>query len=155
MAQDNEPVKLNMTPMIDVVFQLIVFFLVSMKFKSLDMKIEANLPSVGPDPTPRREPEPPKVDVRLRSAGHGRPAEIRVAGSTLGDAASEASWARLEEHLATVRGRQASIGLAPEDIVGEVDASPAVPTGLVVRALDTLRGGGFRDVRFVGTKPLN
>ena len=29
MADDNEPVKLNMTPMIDVVFQLIVFFLVA------------------------------------------------------------------------------------------------------------------------------
>ena len=77
MAHDNEAVKLNMTPMIDVVFQLIVFFLVSMKFKSLDMKIEAQLPPVGLLPTPRTEPEPPKVDVRLRSAGHGMPAVER------------------------------------------------------------------------------
>ena len=42
---DEEMPKPNMTPMIDVVFQLLVFFLVSMKFKTLDMKIEAFLPA--------------------------------------------------------------------------------------------------------------
>ena len=34
----------DMTPMIDIVFQLLIFFLVSMKFKTLDMKIDAFLP---------------------------------------------------------------------------------------------------------------
>src|SRR5262245_32286726 len=35
---------LNMTPMIDIVFQLILFFLFNLRFKSLDYRIESQLP---------------------------------------------------------------------------------------------------------------
>jgi len=34
--------QLNMTPMIDIVFQLILFFLFSIHFKSLDYRIESH-----------------------------------------------------------------------------------------------------------------
>ena len=62
MINNDEIPKPNMTPMIDVVFQLLVFFLVSMKFKTLDMKIQANLPKdVGPSP----EIVVPKPEVKL------------------------------------------------------------------------------------------
>ena len=43
-AFDTEQAQLNMTPMIDIVFQLILFFLFSLKFKSLDFRIEAQMP---------------------------------------------------------------------------------------------------------------
>ncbi len=45
-AHTREPAatELNMTPMIDVVFQLIVFFLLSLKFTTLDQRIENMLP---------------------------------------------------------------------------------------------------------------
>ena len=36
--------SLNMTPMIDIVFQLILFFLFNLRFKSLDWRIESTLP---------------------------------------------------------------------------------------------------------------
>src|SRR5262245_11239829 len=36
---------LNMTPMIDIVFQLILFFLFNLRFKSLDWRIESALPT--------------------------------------------------------------------------------------------------------------
>ena len=36
--------SLNMTPMIDIVFQLILFFLLNLRFKSLDYRIETQLP---------------------------------------------------------------------------------------------------------------
>ncbi len=38
------PSELNLTPMIDVVFQLIVFFLITLKFTTLDQRIESMLP---------------------------------------------------------------------------------------------------------------
>ena len=50
---------LNMTPMIDIVFQLILFFLFNLRFKSMDYRIESSLPNVGMDATPVLiEPEP-------------------------------------------------------------------------------------------------
>lgn len=36
--------ELNMTPMIDIVFQLILFFLFNLRFKSIDFRIDSMLP---------------------------------------------------------------------------------------------------------------
>ena len=42
---------LNMTPMIDIVFQLILFFLFNLRFKSLDYRIESSLPKLADKPS--------------------------------------------------------------------------------------------------------
>ena len=41
---EGDDLELNMTPMIDIVFQLIVFFLLSLKFKTVDERLDALLP---------------------------------------------------------------------------------------------------------------
>ena len=65
--EEAEVTRLNMTPMIDVVFQLLVFFLCSMKFKSLDMKIEAFLPKDrGLAATPSKPADVPKLVAVLK-----------------------------------------------------------------------------------------
>ena len=152
-SADREVTKLNMTPMIDVVFQLLVFFLCSMKFKSLDMKLEAHLPKTcGPSDAPA-PPPPPKVDVRLRRATANAPTEVRVGGHTFGDVASDATWERLRDHLVAVQLRAAGAG-ADGEVHGEVDASPAVATRHVIHALDVLKDSGFAHIRFTGTAPV-
>lgn len=50
-----EDIKLDMTPMIDCVFQLLIFFLVSMKFED----IIAHLDVYRPSPDPNRPVTPP------------------------------------------------------------------------------------------------
>ena len=53
-----DEVKLEMTPMIDVVFQLHIFFVVSMKQEDILSKLEVIRPGIS-DPTPdERPPEP-------------------------------------------------------------------------------------------------
>lgn len=44
--QDPEP-TLNLTPMIDIVFLLIIFFMVGTKFTEMERQIELELPSVS------------------------------------------------------------------------------------------------------------
>ncbi len=44
IEQDVDETEMNMTPMIDIVFQLIIFFLLSLKFKTVDRRIESALP---------------------------------------------------------------------------------------------------------------
>ena len=39
-----EDTELNMTPMIDIVFQLIIFFMLTLKFKEIDRRIDSALP---------------------------------------------------------------------------------------------------------------
>ena len=138
---------MNMTPMIDVVFQLIVVFLCSMKFKTLDQKIDASLPTdCGTRPDPTRLPAyRPVLTVRLQRSGPGQPTRVVLQGSSLGiTGEGEALWARLTAATKGILARS-------RDVVGEIDAGPEVEHGDVVRALDGFVAAGLSDVRFSGT----
>ena len=43
----SEDVTINLTPMIDIVFLLVIFFMVASKFSEAESRIEVNVPSVG------------------------------------------------------------------------------------------------------------
>jgi biopolymer transport protein ExbD len=65
LAQAMEETKTDMTPMIDVTFQLIIFFMCSIKFKVLEGKLQTYLPKdVGVNTTPI-DTQLDKVDVRI------------------------------------------------------------------------------------------
>jgi len=54
-GQDREGVKLDMTSMIDIVFQLLVFFVMTFKITSLEGDFNINMPATGA-PTDPIEP---------------------------------------------------------------------------------------------------
>jgi biopolymer transport protein ExbD len=157
--QENEVTRLNMTPMIDVVFQLIVFFLVSMKFKTLDMKIEAYLPKDrGLAATPSKPADVPKLSAVLKRQKGEAVTRVKIGNETIGEvsgsperaSATEATMGRLTAMAKDARTRA---GSAADEVKGEVDAAPLVPTGDVIRAVDAFIAGGLKDVTFVGTPP--
>lgn len=139
---------MNMTPMIDVVFQLIVVFLCSMKFRTLDQKIDAFLPEEGKENTIPKPPEfHPVLTVLLQRAGPGQPTRVALQGTRLGTTGDgEALWARLTATTAGILARS-------RDLVGEIDAEPLVEHGDVIRALDGFAAAGLSNVRFRGTAP--
>jgi hypothetical protein len=164
MAEEEaEVTKPNMTPMIDVVFQLIVFFLVSMKFKSLDMRIDAFLPKDrGLAPTPSKPPEVPKIVVVMQHRLGEPVTRLKVANAPIGvlhgteqvkadpslKATNKATLDALTKLAADARARA---GDAADEVKGEVDAGSLVPTGDVLRAVDAFIAGGLKDVTFIGT----
>ena len=50
-----EETKLDMTPMIDCVFQLLIFFLVTMKFEDIIAHLDVYRPSPDPNAPPPKE----------------------------------------------------------------------------------------------------
>ena len=155
---DEEIPKPNMTPMIDVVFQLLVFFLVSMKFKTLDMKIEAFLPKDrGLAATITKLEETPKIVAVLKRRVQGgvleRSTRVKVQNQDIGTSDKEETWTVLTTKAKAILERHIANGGAPEDVKGEVDASSLVPTGDVVRAVDAFIAADLQDVTFVGTPP--
>src|SRR5438552_3818667 len=57
---------MNMTPCIDIVFQLILFFLFNLRFKSMEYRIESSLPKDrGLEATPQIVTPIPSVKVSL------------------------------------------------------------------------------------------
>jgi len=66
--------RLDMTPMIDVVFQLLIFFVIAIKHEDILSKLTATRPAIKTDDTTVREVE--LIDIRVSSQGfviNGRP----------------------------------------------------------------------------------
>ena len=64
-----EEAKLDMTPMIDCVFQLLIFFLVSMKFEDVIAHLDVFRPSPDPNAPPPKEKIDEMVTVGVFSDG--------------------------------------------------------------------------------------
>ncbi len=143
--------KPNMTPMIDVVFQLLIFFLVSMKFKTLDMKIEAQLPPMGLARGPAPICNTVRVLARLKRVA-AQPTQVVLESRPLGPASAESTWTTLSETVRTMRTRHVENGGDPSLIRAEVDADSRVNTGDVVRAIDAFLAADIENVTFTGTK---
>jgi biopolymer transport protein ExbD len=63
--------QLDMTPMIDVVFELIIFFVVTIKQEDLFTKLNCNRPA--PDTGPSKEEDSPNVTIEIGRRYDGSP----------------------------------------------------------------------------------
>ena len=61
-SQDDMP-SINLTPMLDVVFNLIVFFMVATRFSDLEQSVDLKVPSVGAMAGLRTTPERSVINV--------------------------------------------------------------------------------------------
>jgi biopolymer transport protein ExbD len=135
----------NMTPMIDVTFQLIVVFLCSMKFRTLDQKIEAFLPKdVGLSTAPASAEVETKIIVKLRRRPGEDVTSVILLENRLGAASAEGIWTTVTNRLKEFKSRD-------EKVKGEIDADADVPHGDVMRALDSFMAAQLTTVTFRGT----
>ncbi len=61
--RENDNPQLEMTPMIDVVFQLLIFFIVTLKQEDILSRLMATRPAPDPRATPENQPELITIDV--------------------------------------------------------------------------------------------
>jgi biopolymer transport protein ExbD len=150
-----EETSMNMTPMIDIVFQLIVFFLLTLRFVSPEARIDAAMPR---DRGPLRSapvPLEPRLSVSVFRHGLGDEAvtRVRVAGLEVVEvpgpgAARDAALERV--HDAVRRAHEAS-GDGKATIRARPPTGGSVPHGDVVAVLDQLVRAGLTDIAFEGT----
>jgi biopolymer transport protein ExbD len=159
---------MNMTPMIDIVFQLILFFLFSIHFKSLEFRIESSLPKDrGLKATPTLVTPIPSIKVALFriNADDAEKAytKIKVANSEV--ILPKTKWTgknsldkQMEDvrdiEFAKVEGKIRELLKAAPEFKGEID-TPApfggsVPHADVVRVLDCFLAAGVKEVNFTG-----
>lgn len=62
-TQSLEEPQLNLTPMVDIVFLLIIFFMVGTRFTEIEQQFEIQLPTASALPSVTREPDPLIVNV--------------------------------------------------------------------------------------------
>ena len=128
--------ELNMTPMIDCVFLLLLFFMVATKFKEIDRRIEAQMPKV---PITTVRPPTNELFIAIKNAGTAEAPRPRL----LLDGRPMLNWAALRtalrDHAAIPGGTRDTVILVPAD-----DAAH----GWVMNALDLLTEFGYRNVSF-------
>jgi len=126
--------ELNMTPLIDCVFQLLLFFMVGMKFRELDRQLQATLPRGGGG-------RPPVSEVLIEIRRGGTPAEPQP--RILIDRRDVRGWggavAWLRDYARLAGATSDPVILAPAD---------DVPHGWVMRAFDILRQFRYENVNF-------
>jgi len=115
-------VALEMTPMIDVVFQLLIFFIVTLKQED----ILANLEALRPQPDPNQEVETQQEPITISIGSQG----FFFKGALVTESRLQANLGRISR-------------LNPDSTI-IIKCTGDSPHGLLVRALDTCNSVGLR-----------
>ena len=67
VKRESQEAKTEMTPMIDVVFQLLIFFVVTLKQEDILAKLMASRPA--PDPSAKPDEQPELIDITVHKHG--------------------------------------------------------------------------------------
>jgi biopolymer transport protein ExbD len=177
-AADFKAEDSNMTPMIDVVFQLLIFFMLSMHFKEVEGKLLSQLPKTkGLESTPVPQPQLPEVRVIL-CAGRDTATHLHDKGrhekadkdgtvcAVLVDRHSIGEVYKTGLHpgkAAANKGVYAALGakakelhaLQPVDPLGRpvpviLDADSEVPYEHIIGAVNACKAAGVEAIEFVG-----
>jgi biopolymer transport protein ExbD len=144
--RDRRPVELQLTPMIDCVFLLMVYFIWSSSFAVAEMSLPSRLSAMpaGSGQTSHGEPPPPEADfpnVVVRVLWNG----------------SRAIWTVNETPVASLddlRQMLASIARIKRDAPVILDPASDVPLGDVIDVFDLSRVVGFQKVQFAASADL-
>lgn len=154
-----EEQKLEMTPMIDVTFLLLIFFMCTIKFKTLEGKLSAYLPKdVGQQITPQEPKE--KVEIRLTVLQEGRKVDPRTGGPWSGTGRFEYDGTRVVQYqvgprkttdIEELASRLVQLHSSDPERGSTIDARKGIVYGDVVGVLDAAIAADFTDITFVAS----
>jgi biopolymer transport protein ExbD len=146
----------DMTPMIDVVFQLLIFFMLTMQFKEVEGKLLSQLPrhGVAAGPSAVRE------ELRLFLRADGELCRASVEKNEVGELASTerkpdrstANKAVYQAVAAKARGLIDALGDAKAAVI--LDAGPEVPYEHVLGVVDACKAVRIDAVEFTANPRL-
>lgn len=157
---DDKPMKGDMTPMIDVTFQLLIFFMLTIEFKQLEGKLAAYLPKdVGVN---QSEAEPKeKVEIVLRVAAEGTKLDPVSGGAWTGEGPFKfgddrkidiSIGPRTTRDLEEVKRRLKELKLLDDERPATIDAYPGTVYEDVIKVLDVVLLADYTDVTFIGAR---
>jgi len=139
-GHDETKVELQMTPMIDVVFQLLIFFLFTFKIRPVEGEIAVTMPP--PESGQARQADDisiaDRIHIKLVAGAGGQLANVVVEEQALGTDLSA-----LAETLRALAGSPPD-----EDLEVEIDADGTLLYGHVIQAATIVRRSGIRKVQF-------
>jgi biopolymer transport protein ExbD len=153
-----EEAKMDMTPMIDVVFQLIIFFMCNIKYKTLEGRLDAYLPKdVGVNTAPATQIEKVEITIKVVEVGERRdPKNINqpwIGKGTyeyVGRKVSYQIGPRKTADIGEVRKVLAQLHRENPERKSTIDCRPGTIYADMIPVLDAAVDAGFTDITFVG-----
>uniref|UniRef100_A0A7C4LIG7 Biopolymer transporter ExbD n=1 Tax=Schlesneria paludicola TaxID=360056 RepID=A0A7C4LIG7_9PLAN len=129
-------VEVQMSPMIDIVFQLLIFFLLQLKIVSPEGNFNVNLPIGAPSPVKSDVLNIPDIKVGLRADADGNLTQITLGQLSLGN--NELAFERLNSEILKMI-QHPGTPLAKEVEV-EIDADYELQYKYVIKAVSKCTG---------------
>ncbi|MGD9721702.1 MAG: ExbD/TolR family protein [Pirellulales bacterium] len=127
-----DKVEMQMTPMIDIVFQLLIFFLFSFKIVAIEGDFNIRMPVAGPG-TPNLEAQLP-IKIKLSADAEGDLTGIQMADRPL------PSFAALHEQVMSIVGTDAGPNAAAANTEAELDCDFNLKYRYVINAITAISG---------------
>jgi len=123
------------TSMIDVVFLLLIFFMCASKFKTLEQRLDADLPKEGQNRVPHTRPvQPQELRIKISLADDGRPVIL----------AQDFPCRDLNDLAARLRVLSQNVS----DLPVVIDGRQRVPFFVILGAMDACARARLYDVKF-------
>jgi biopolymer transport protein ExbD len=141
--ESDNPVEINVTAMVDVIFCLCIFFMCSFHFKQLEGKMEAWMPTGHGNQISQEKVDPILDEIRVFLRWDApRGTTTRKVGRT--DVSSDA------ELMDAIRARKGDYERAGKSIFPiKIDATEDVPWSDVVHVLDLCKADKLTSIEFV------
>ena len=139
--------ELNLTSMIDVVFQLLIYFIITVNFVIDEGVLMSNLPEVSATP-PEQDPIPP-MDIKLRAQEGAAECVISYNGNII------PSFTELRQQLEQGQNNPAKgrTGFFPTDHVIKIEPSRYVRWQFSLNAFNAALQADYTNVSFAPTEP--
>lgn len=139
MRRSGEPpgkIDIPMAPMIDVVFQLLTFFMLTLKIIEPEGDFNINMPIAAPTQSQSTEVPLPDIKVRLKAAPNGELASLELGRRSLGNDAR--AFDRLNTEILKIIGRPGNP--LTKDMEVEIEADYNLHYQYVIRAVSACTG---------------
>ncbi len=141
--RSGDKIELQMTPMIDIVFQLLVFFIMTFKIVAPEGDFNIRMPLAAPSEGKLDELLIPPIKVRLTATGTGHLAAIRMNEKNLGR-----NFNGLNMEIRQIIGDSSMPGHA-SDVEVEIDADYGLHFEFVMDAITAVSGYVGEDNRII------
>ena len=131
-----DKVDIPMAPMIDIVFQLLIFFMLNLKIVAPEGNFNINLPITAPSQNQKEDVNLPDIKVGLRSDRDGNLTQLTLGSKNLGN--DDAAFERLNKEILQIIGRPGNP--LTKDVEVEIDADYEVHYRFVVKAISKCTG---------------
>jgi biopolymer transport protein ExbD len=138
-----EKIELQMTPMIDIVFQLLIFFIMTFKIVSLEGDFNIRMPTSAPAQSSTTDDLLPPMTLRLTAGVDGKMTGIRL------NERSFENFDQLHQHVLNLVGTDTGPDSALEGAEIELDCDYGLNYEYVVAAITAVTGKVAEDGQVV------